>query len=315
VAPESEEMEFLNPPFGVSEFTHWFQSFEEDLQLYLRTGVDSIEICERKLDSKPERAREQLASLKASGLRVGSVQPRVHALFQDFMCPALESPVERLAQYRKSIDLISAFFPGVPLVTITGKAPGFNYRLAHETARRLYAELADYAADHGLRIMLEPLHPILMNTDTFICSLREASRLADAVNRENFGVCLDVWHVWDEMLIEDQIRKLGERLFGVHISDWPAAQPRCLADRLLPGDGCINLPALFGSIEASGYRGAYCLEIFSDTALDDSLWRQDGAQVIDRARQGFQRSWSRRHELTSAGVSSEPKASAFGQKE
>jgi sugar phosphate isomerase/epimerase len=280
--------------FGVSEFTHWFQTFEQDILLYKQAGADSIEVCERKLARDPMQSREQLAFLKSQGLPVSSVQPRVHALFQDFMCPELADPVERMREFRKTIDLFSEFFPEAPLVTIGGMAPQSNYRLAHRTARKLYSELADYAAARGMRIMYEPLHPILMNTDTFICTLKEARMLVDAVNRENFGLCLDVWHVWQEPLIEEQIQALGDWLFGVHVSDWPVEEPRCVADRLLPGDGCIPLPALLRAIEKTGYQGPYCLEIFSDPALPDSLWRQDPVQVIERGRRGFYNAWKSR---------------------
>jgi sugar phosphate isomerase/epimerase len=281
-------------PFGVSEFTNWLQTFEQDVSLYRQLRVDSIEVCERKLADDPAQSREQLAFLKTQPLTVSSIQPRVHALFRDFMCPDLADPVARMRQFRKTIDLFSEFFPEAPLVTIGGMAPQSNYRSAHRTARKLYSELADYAAARGTRIMFEPLHPILMNTDTFICTLKEATRLVEAVNRQNFGLCLDLWHVWQEPLIEEQIQALGDRLFGVHISDWPADEPRCAADRLLPGDGCIPMPALFRAIEKTGYRGAYCLEIFSDPALPDSLWHQDAAQVIERGRRGFYNAWKNR---------------------
>lgn len=281
--------------FGVSEFTHWFQTFEQDVALYTQMGVGGIELCERKLARDADRAREQLAFLCESGLTVSSIQPRVHALFPDFMCPELLNPVERMAEYRKTIDLMSEFFPTSPLVTITGSAPRSNYRLAHQIARKAYAELADYAAEHGMRIMFEPLHPMFMNTDTFICSLSEALKLVHAVNRENFGLLIDVWHVWQEPLIQERIPAAGDRLFGVHISDWPADEPRCPADRLLPGDGCIDLLGLFGALEEAGYRGVYCLEIFSDATLPDSLWCQNAAQVVERGRQGFQRAWKKRH--------------------
>jgi sugar phosphate isomerase/epimerase len=280
--------------FGVSEFTHWFQTFEDDVLLYKRLGVDSIELCERKLAKDSGQAREQLGFLKSSGLPVSSIQPRVHALFQDSMCPDLLDPKERMRQFRNSIVLMSEFFPQVPMVTISGVAPNFNFQLAHRTARRLYMELADYAADHGMRVMFEPLHPILMNNNTFICALKEAAILMDSVQRDNFGLCLDVWHVWQEPSIEEQIQALGERIFGVHISDWPAEQPRCLGDRCLPGEGCIPLSRLFGAIEKSGYKGAYSLEIFSEPTLPDSLWKKEPQQVIERGRQGFYNAWAKR---------------------
>ena len=280
--------------FGVSEFTHWFQTFEQDVLLYKELGVDSIELCERKLSKDTGKAREQLAFLKSQDLPVSSIQPRVHALYQDSMCPDLLEPNERMREFRKSIDLMSEFFPQVPMVTISGIAPQFNFRLAHTTARKLYIELADYAADHGMRIMFEPLHPILMNNNTFICTLKEATDLIDSVHRDNFGLCLDLWHIWQERSVEEQIQAAGDRLFGVHISDWPAEQPRCLGDRRLPGEGCIPLSRLFRAIEKTGYQGAYSLEIFSEQTLPDSLWQQDPIQVIERARQGFHSAWNNR---------------------
>ncbi len=284
----------LLPLFAVSEFTHWHQTFEQDVVLYRQLGVEAMELCGRKLSVDPVRARDQLAFLKETGLRVTSIQPRVHALFPDFMCPELADPLERMAQYRETIDLMAEFFPDAPLVTITGKAPGGNYRLAQETARRLYPALADYAADQGLRLMLEPLHPILMNTDTFICSLDGALRLIKEVERKNFGLLVDVWHVWHDPFLTGKLLQAGERIFGVHLSDWPELGPRCAADRLLPGEGCINLPSLLAAIEQAGYRGAYCLEIFSSDTLPDSLWREDAARVIERGRAGFFGAWEKR---------------------
>ncbi len=281
------------PPFSVSEFTTWDLSFEQDVALYRSLNLAGIEVCERKLSTDAGRAREQLAMLRESGLKVTSVQPRVHALFKDAMCPHLNDPEERLKRYRQTIDLFAESFPGqnIPLVTIGGNAPAYNFRLAHEMARRLYPDLARYAGDRGVRIMFEPLHPVLMNADTFICSLDEALRLIEDVDEPAFGLMLDLWHVWHERDIVRRIGQLGKLIFGVHISDWPVQQPRGLADRILPGQGLIDLAGMLGAIAATGYEGAYCLEIFSAHEWPDSLWRADPARVIEEGRRGFYKAW------------------------
>ncbi len=293
-----ETSTFMNelPLFSVSEFTTWDQSFEQDVALYRRLGITGIEVCERKLSADPVHSREQLAMLRESGLRLTSIQPRVHALFKDSMCPDMDDPRARLKVYRRTIDLFAEIFSGqnIPLVTIGGNAPGYNFRFAHQTARQLYGDLARYAADRGVRIMFEPLHPILMNADTFICSLDEALHLIDDINHPYFGLMLDVWHVWHERDIARRIRALGPLIFGVHICDWPREQPRGLADRVLPGHGIIDLPMLLGAIEAAGYNGAYCLEIFSAHQWPDSLWRVDPAQMLEDGRQGFYTAWKAR---------------------
>lgn len=285
-----------HPPFSVSQFTTWHQTFEQDVALYKSLGVDGIEVCERKLSTDPGKAKEQLAMVRDAGLRVTSVQPRAHALFKDFMCPDVTDPVERLKRYRKTIDLFAEAFPGqsLPLVTISGNAPDMNYREAHRIARELYPPLADYAADRGLRVMYEPLSPVLMNNDTFICTFDEAMQLIHDVDRPNFGLMLDVWHVWREPGILDRIAALRGEVFAVHLSDWPAGEPRCGGDRLICGEGVIDLRGMLRAIEQSGYRDAYCLEIFSADHLPDSLWRVDPAVVIRRSREAFVQAWEQR---------------------
>ena len=59
--------------------------------------------------------------------------------------------------------------------------------LAYRTAKSEYKEAARAAGDHGVRLALEPLNPILMNVDTFICSLVEAPRMVEAVDHPAFG--------------------------------------------------------------------------------------------------------------------------------
>ncbi len=283
----------MKPLFSVSQFTTWHQTFEEDLTLYSKLGITGIEICERKLSTDVEKARDQLKQVGQHGLTVTSVQPRCHALFPDSMSPGPERPEERLELYFRTIDLFASAFPDqeIPFVAISGNAPNFDFRSAHAAARQLYPQLADYAADRGMRIMYEPLNPVLMNADTFICSLDGALDLIKEVNRPNFGLMLDVWHVWHEPRIAEKINTLKESIFGVHICDWPKGGPRHVGDRVLPGDGVIDLPRLYGAIDASGYKGAYCMEIFSIDELPDSLWQQDPSDVLSRGRDGFIRGW------------------------
>jgi len=287
----------LTPPFSVSEFTTWHQTFEQDVVLYTSLGIKGIEICERKLSTDPDEARNQLKLVHKNGLKVTSVQPRCHALFNDSMCPELHDPDERAACFRATIDLFAEAFPDecIPLVAISGNAPNHNHRLAHETARRIYPQLADYAAERGLRIMFEPLNPIIMNADAFIVSLDEAMRLIHDVRHDHFGLMLDLWHVWQEPSIQQRIAQLdGSRIFGVHVCDWPEGGPRHIGDRVLPGEGIIDLPSLLKAIECSGYQGAYCLEIFSIDELGDSLWLQGPADVIRRGKSGFEHAWKTR---------------------
>lgn len=275
------------PIFGVSEFTTWPWSFEQDLENYVALGVGAIEVCEFKLDDS--RVERQLAALAESGLLVSSIQPRLHSLFPDQPRPEPREPAERMALFRRTIQRFAKVAPGATLVSITGAAPGGNYRHAFETAVREYRALAEFAGEQGVRIAVEPLNPILMNVDTFICSLPDAMEIVAAVDLPNFGVFVDVWHVWPDAAAEKHILQCGDEIFGVHINDWH--RPRHFGDRISLGEGEIDLPHLLQAIRDSGYSGAYTLEIFSSEHLPNSLWRNDLRQLITANQSAFEELW------------------------
>jgi sugar phosphate isomerase/epimerase len=267
-------------PFGVSQYTTGSQSFEKDLSLLCETGVNIVEICEAKLDTlNPD---PQLKQIKEFGLHVSSVQPRVHSLFPDYARPEPKLPSERMACLRSTIELFARHFPGVTIITISGAAPQGNYALAYKVATQEYRELANIASDNGVRLAIEPLNPILMNVDTFLCSIAHAVRVIEAVDHPQFGLFLDVWHFWEDAHAASLIRKNAKMIFGVHINDW--RDPRAFGDRFLPGDGIIPLVDIVKAIREAGYVGAYILEIFSETHLHGSLWCNPRRTVIEGKR-------------------------------
>ena len=275
-------------PFGVSQYTTWPLTWEQDLRLYARAGIGTIEVCEAKLDAADPHP--QLRALAASGLKVASVQPRHHSPFPNSIRPQPASPGARMRLLARSVRLFGRYFPGTTLVVNTGIAPGGKFASAHRIAAREFRQLARLADDHGVRIGFEPLNPVYMNTDTFICSLASAGRLIEEVDHPRFGVFLDVWHYWDDPAAGAWIGKHARQIFGVHISDWRL--PRAFGDRLLPGAGEMPLVRLLRDIRRTGYAGAYTLEIFSDLKLPDSLWR-DPARTVRRGRNAFARIWRR----------------------
>jgi sugar phosphate isomerase/epimerase len=280
-------------PFGVSQFTTMHQSFEDDVELLSRMHIQYIDIVERKLSLDTSTARRQAQMVTEAGLKVSGFVPRVHALFPDTLTPDIRDPALRLQHYKSSIDFVAESWPGqtIPLTAITGRAPEFDYSLAYSVARRLYPELAEYAASAGLQVMLEPLSPVMMNTDTFICTLEKAFKFVREIDHPAFGLLFDTWHVWDEPWITATIQAAIQTVFEVQVSDWPPAQPRSFGDRLIPGDGVIELPKLISALEEAGYRGPYVLEIFSDDKLPNSLWLQSPEVVISRSQAALNNMW------------------------
>jgi sugar phosphate isomerase/epimerase len=113
-------------------------------------------------------------------------------------------------------------------------------------------------------------------------------RVIEAVDHPSFGLWLDVWHIWEDVAAAETIRGLRGKIFGVHINDWKT--PRAFGDRFLPGDGEIPLVELLRAVRASGYDGAYCLEIFSETRLAGSLWLDPHRTVVE-GKKAFETIW------------------------
>lgn len=289
------------PLFSVCQSSTDSLTFEQDVEAYARAGVRSVEVLETKMSCDPGRAREQVAVLADAGMRITSVQSRVQTPLPNVLTGENDpndprDPDERMALFRQSIDFFAQACPGQTLTFVSpgGAVQNSNYAEAHRVARRCYRPLADYAADRGATVCVEPLASIFMNLFGFTCTLDEGMAIVHDVDRPNFGLALDVYHVWREHELAPRIEKAGDRIFAVHICDWPKTEPRCRDDRVLPGDGLIDLPRIFGAIERSGYDGAYCLEIFSDTSLPDSLWSMDPVEMIERGRRGFAEAWEAR---------------------
>jgi len=276
-----------NYQFGVSEFTTNPWGFERDVETYARLGVSAIEVCEFKLD--PARIAERMDLITAAGLEVTSVQPKTRTLFPSASQPEPTDIGERVRLFQKTIQTLSPWTPGVAYVTNTGIPPGGNVQEVMDRAATEYRTLAEFAADHGVKIALEPLNASIVNIETAIWTLPQAMEIVDSVNHDSFGICLDSWNIWQNADIHTHIEACGPKIFVVQISDWRT--PRSFLDRLVPGQGEIPLPEFLASVHAAGFRGAYSVEIFS-SGVPDALWDGDLEKVITDSRAGMDAAWA-----------------------
>ncbi len=109
------------------------------------------------------------------------------------------------------------------------------------------------------------------------------------------GIQFDVWHLWNTPDLFEEIQRYAGLIAGVHVCDW-REPTRGWADRVLPGDGAADVPAILGALDDAGWDGYYDLEIFSDNGAfgatyPDSLWDLDAAELARRGRDAFVHSW------------------------
>lgn len=271
--------------FGMNQFTTQPWSFEEDVERYIRLGVEAIEVCEAKLDEG--RWAEQMASAVDSGLAISAVQPLVRTFGASQMQREPKGVEPRVARLRQSIERLAPRTPGAPFVVNTG-APedGDVAGMVEITISELRA-LAPFAAGHG--VTLEPLSATSMNAETAIWIVGQALDILDTVDSSNVGLCLDLWNVWQDAGLGDEIRRAGGRILVLQVSDW--RMPRSGGDRLVPGNGAIPLGPLLRLVGETGFEGACTVETFSK-AVPDSLYDRDLSEVIRASRAGLETAWN-----------------------
>ncbi len=271
---------------GVSEFTTMPWAFERDVETYARLGIDTIEVVETKLDG--DRLAEQMRSIAAAGLAISGVQPAVRTFFGSRMTPEPHGVEARVKALRGSIERLGQYAPGVPFITNTGAHPRGDMDEAMRVVTRELKALAPIAADHGVRLALEPLNPTSVNVESAIWTIDQALAVIEATGRDEVGLCLDYWNIWQNADVDAAIARAGDRIFTVQASDWRT--PRSYADRLAPGDGVIPLKDLIAATRTAGFTGSYVVEIFSND-VQDSLYDQDLESVLERCRAGMTAAW------------------------
>lgn len=254
---------------------------------YARLGVQAIELCEVKLDDA--RRDEQLALLADSGLTVSSVQPNVRTVVASAGQPEPKGREDRLTDIERSIRDLARHAPGAAFVTNTGPPPG-NGNIAEAIAQTVadHGRLAAVAADCGVRIALEPLSPVSMNQETCIWTSRQALHVVSEVRRDELGICVDLWNLWQDGDLVSDLKRAPDRVFLLQASDWRT--PRSGMDRRSVGTGGIPTGRLLHAVYDAGYRGPCVLEIFSSD-VPDSLYDGDLDALVRDNRTALEQAW------------------------
>ncbi|WP_329037420.1 sugar phosphate isomerase/epimerase [Streptomyces sp. NBC_00178] len=166
------------------------------------------------------------------------------------------------------------------LVLVSGGLPDGQKDLhaARERIADALAELAPYARDRGVRLAVEPLHPMFASDRCVVSTLSQALDLAERFPAEQVGVVVDTYHVWWDDGVPAQIARAGAggRIHSFQLADWITPLPAgVLVGRGQLGDGCVDFRAFRAQVEAAGYGGPIEVEIFNE-----ELWARDGAEVV-----------------------------------
>ncbi|ASN37979.1 xylose isomerase [Arthrobacter sp. 7749] len=129
------------------------------------------------------------------------------------------------------------------------------------------AELVPYAAEHGVRLVLEALHPMYAADRAVLSTLDQALDLAAPYAPATVGVVVDTFHVWWDPRLTQAITRAGleGRLASYQVCDFnlPIASD-ALKSRGMMGDGYVDFNAISLAVAQAGYTGPVEVEIFNE---------------------------------------------------
>jgi sugar phosphate isomerase/epimerase len=141
-------------------------------------------------------------------------------------------------------------------VVATGPLGNQSIPDADRACRAWLESAAPLAVDRGLRLLFEPVHP-LMRHWSYVHTLEHGLSLVADV--PGTGLVLDVGHVWWERDLDPLIRTHVDEIGLVQVTNIDrGALEEVRYDRApLPNGGDVPLAALVATLEAAGYRGWY----------------------------------------------------------
>lgn len=159
---------------------------------------------------------------------------------------------EAIRRTKEIIDFASYLGANINIGRIRGQYCKELTKAQTETyAIQAFRELSDYAEERNVVIALETV--TIMQTN-FINTLEEGKAMVDWVNRPNFRLMMDVFHLnLEEKDIYDAIRKYSSDNIHVHLAD---------NNRRYPGHCGLDFEKILSTFKACGYDGNFCTEIF-----------------------------------------------------
>lgn len=244
---------------------------EEAAKNYSDAGVKGITVWRDKLEGR---------NIRQTGKML-----REHDLSIVSLCRGGFFPDKNLSKRKSAIDdnrkaIEEAAELGISmLVLVCGADPSQPLEESRKQIRDGIAAIIPDASAAGVKLTIEPLHPMYADTRSAINTLAQANDMAEELNSPWVGIAVDVYHLWWDPFLEKEIKRCGENgnLSAFHICDWKVPTTDMLLDRGLMGEGCIPVKQIRSWVEAAGFTGFNEVEIFSN-----AYWKEDQSEFLKK---------------------------------
>lgn len=275
-----------DPRLSINQATIKHAPLAEVLKVATGAGVASVGLWR---ESVQEVGLGTAAKMLAdSGLRVSS-----HCRGGFFTMVEGASRRASIDDNRRAIDetraLAEAAASGsvAELVLVAGGLPEGSRDLIEARARvqDALAELVPYAQTAGVRLAIEPLHPMYASDRAVVSTLGQALDIAGHFDASAVGVVVDTFHIWWDPEVLTQIARAGAagRISSYQVCDWKTPLPAdVLLARHYPGEGVIDFASLTTAVREAGYSGDVEVEIFNA-----DVWNTPPGEAVRRTVASF----------------------------
>lgn len=251
-------------------------SIEKIIENYPKAGVKAISVWRDLLENR--EAAKIAGQIRDTGMEIVSL------VRGGFFTGKTETEIQAsLDDNRRVIDEASTL--GAPMVVLVcGALPGQSIPRSLSQIQTGLETLLPYAEKRGVKLAIEPLHPMYADSRSAICTMKTANEFAERFDSPYIGVVVDVFHLWWDPDLENECKRCGKHgnLFAFHICDWKMDMEDMLNDRGLMGEGVIRVREIRSWVEAAGFNGFHEVEIFSNR-----LWESDQKAVLERIKQAY----------------------------
>lgn len=246
-------------------------SIEDAAKNFSRAGVKGITVWRDALDGRDIHKTGKMC--RDEGLDIVS-------LCRGGFFPSIEKEkrAAAISDNKKAIDEAAELGTSL-VVLVCGAEPRQSLAESRKQIREGIEEVLPHAEAAGVRLAIEPLHPMYADTRSAVNTMTQANDMAEAIDSPWVGVAVDVYHLWWDPALEQEIKRCGRNgnLLAFHVCDWNVPTTDFLLDRGLMGEGCIPIPTIRSWVEEAGFSGFYEVEIFST-----KFWKEDQSKFLEK---------------------------------
>jgi sugar phosphate isomerase/epimerase len=251
-------------------------TIEECISHFSAAGIKGISIWRHLLEGK------DLKSIKAL---LDAHQMEVVSLVRGGFFPAVDAEQRDLALEDNRLAIDQAAALGAPLVVLVcGADPRQSLEISLQQIQKGITALIPHAQNNGVKLAIEPLHPMYAGDKSAVVSLGQANDMCEAIASPWVGIAIDVYHLWWDNELKNEIIRCGKNknILAFHVCDWRVPTIDFLTDRGLMGEGCIPVRQIRMWVEEAGFDGYNEVEVFSER-----LWAQDQKLYLEDIKKSY----------------------------